>query len=68
MFVGVRWFSLVFVDGRWFGLASLVGFASLKLGINAFDLAMLEMVSYVRFGLVGSAWFKWKCSGCFLEV
>ena len=43
MLVGVRWCSLVFVDVRWLWLASLVGFASLKLGIDAFGLAMLDL-------------------------
>ena len=42
VFVGVCWFSLAFDDFRWFWLAGLVGFAGLKLGIDAFGLVMLD--------------------------
>ena len=71
MFVGVCWFSLAFDDFRWFWLAGLVGFAGLKLGIDAFGLVMLDCGRFwsVLHGLNGSAVeVQWKCNGSAVEV
>ena len=71
MFVGVCWFSLAFDDFRWFWLAGLVGFAGLKLGIDAFGLVMLDCGRFwsVLHDLNGSAVeVQWKCNGSAVEV